>query len=208
MANPIIRIKRGSSAPASGVLSSGELAMDLVGKSLYIGQENGTALPIAGEGTFATKVYTDAAATAVQLNLTDEVNRATTAEVALGSRIDNVLSNVDGAALDSLTEIVAAFQAADSTINGAITSLATGATADIDAEEARALAAEGVLDSKIDQEILDRVADVDAEEARALAAEAVNAGLISAEATRAIGIESGLDVRVTALETTIDGGAY
>lgn len=206
MANPIIKIKRGVGTPSS--LSAGELAIDITNKNLFIGDSSSVPFVIGGEGTFATKVYTDSAATAVQSNLTAEVNRATAAEVALGSRIDNVLSNVDGAALDSLTEIVAAFQAADSTINGAITSLATGATADVDAEEARALAAEGVLDSKIDQEILDRVADVNAEEARAIAAEAVNAGLISAEATRAIGIESGLDVRVTALETTIDGGSY
>ena len=206
MANPIIKIKRGVGTPSS--LSAGELAIDITNKNLFIGDSSSVPFVIGGEGTFATKVYTDSAATAVQSNLTAEVNRATAAEVALGSRIDNVLSNVDGAALDSLTEIVAAFQAADSTINGAITNLATGATADVDAEEARALAAEGVLDSKIDQEILDRVADVNAEEARAIAAEAVNAGLISAEATRAIGIETGLDVRVTALETTIDGGSY
>lgn len=206
MANPIIKIKRGVGTPSS--LSAGELAIDITNKNLFIGDSSSVPFVIGGEGTFATKAYTDSAATAVQSNLTAEVNRATAAEVALGSRIDNVLSNVDGAALDSLTEIVAAFQAADSTINGAISSLATGATADVDAEEARALAAEGVLDSKIDQEILDRIADVNAEEARAIAAEAVNAGLISAEATRAIGIESGLDVRVTALETTIDGGAY
>ena len=206
MANPIIKIKRGVGTPSS--LSAGELAIDITNKNLFIGDSSSVPFVIGGEGTFATKAYTDSAATAVQSNLTAEVNRATAAEVALGSRIDNVLSNVDGAALDSLTEIVAAFQAADSTINGAISSLATGATADVDAEEARALAAEGVLDSKIDQEILDRIADVNAEEARAIAAEAVNAGLISAEATRAIGIESGIDLRVTALETTIDGGAY
>jgi hypothetical protein len=57
MANPIIRIKRGSSTPANGVLSAGELAVDLTNKNLFVGQADGSALPIGGEGTFATKDY-------------------------------------------------------------------------------------------------------------------------------------------------------
>ena len=57
MANPIIRIKRGSSTPANGVLSAGELAVDLTNKNLFVGLADGSALPIGGEGTFATKDY-------------------------------------------------------------------------------------------------------------------------------------------------------
>ena len=66
MANPIIRIKRGSSAPAS--LSSGELAIDLTNKNLYIGKADGSVLAIGGEGTFATKSYADAAVSADPLH--------------------------------------------------------------------------------------------------------------------------------------------
>ena len=100
----------------------------------------------------------------------------------LQSQIDNILSNVDPAALDSLTEIVEAFQSADDDINAAITALGTGSqsalnqeildrqTADtdlqnqIDAEEASRISADQGLQSAIDvvagdlsQEVSDRV---------------------------------------------------
>lgn len=42
--------------------------------------------------------------------------------------VDFITSNVDVAALDSLTEVVSAFQTADSSLNGAITSLAASAS--------------------------------------------------------------------------------
>jgi len=38
MSNPILKIKRGSGAPIS--LETGELAMDLLNKSLFIGTDN------------------------------------------------------------------------------------------------------------------------------------------------------------------------
>ena len=72
--------------------------------------------------------------TTAEGGLSSEITRAQNAEAALGTRIDNVLSNVDGAALDSLTEVVAAFEAADSSLNGAITSLANSASSDLAAE--------------------------------------------------------------------------
>jgi len=65
-------------------------------------------------------------------------------------KIEFITSNVDGAALDSLTEIVSAFQSADSTINGAISSLAASAAADLDAEEAARIAADSALDARLD----------------------------------------------------------
>jgi hypothetical protein len=66
-----------------------------------------------------------------------EADRALAAEGILTTNVQtntddiaNIISNIDGAALDSLTEIVAAFEGADSTINGAITSLAGTASTD------------------------------------------------------------------------------
>lgn len=50
-----------------------------------------------------------------------EASRASAAEVALGVRIDNVLSNADPAALDSLSELLSAYQAADSSLSDSIT---------------------------------------------------------------------------------------
>ena len=50
-----------------------------------------------------------------------EASRAAAAEVALGVRIDNVLSNADPASLDSLSELLTAYQAADSSLSNSIT---------------------------------------------------------------------------------------
>jgi hypothetical protein len=78
----------------------------------------------------------------------------------LQTQIDNVLSNVDGTALNSLAEIVAAFQQADNDLNGAITTLANAASTNLDAEIARATAAESTLQSNIDGVASDLAAEV------------------------------------------------
>jgi len=88
MANPILKIKRGSGAPVS--LETGELAMDLLNKSLFIGTDTGV-LAIGGEHVFAKKSYVDsavsteqaareAADTTLTTNLNNEITRATAAE--------------------------------------------------------------------------------------------------------------------------------
>ena len=87
--------------------------------------------------------------TTAEGGLSSEISRATAAEAALGVRIDNVLSNTDGAALDSLTEVVSAFQAADSNLNGAITSLASTASSGLAAETSAREAADSALDSRL-----------------------------------------------------------
>lgn len=51
--------------------------------------------------------------------------RALVAESELDAKIDNVISNTDPAQLDSLTEIVSAFQSADSGLAGTVNSLDT-----------------------------------------------------------------------------------
>jgi hypothetical protein len=79
---------------------------------------------------------------------------------AVNTRVDNVLSNVDSVALNSLSEIVTAFQDADSDLNGAITALASAATTalasvsgvlqgEIEDESYRAVAAEGALSTAL-----------------------------------------------------------
>jgi hypothetical protein len=57
-----------------------------------------------------------------------ETNRAIAAEAALGSRIDNVLANTDAVALNSLSELVTAFQAADGNLTTSIGALSTSAS--------------------------------------------------------------------------------
>ena len=77
---------------------------------------------LAAEGTLTTNVATNAAGIAT--NVTAIATNATA--------IANIISNVDAASLDSLTEIVAAFQAADGTLTGAVaantTQVATNVT--------------------------------------------------------------------------------
>jgi len=87
MANPILRIKRGSSTPAS--LSSGELAIDLANLNLFVGKADGTPLAIGGSGTFATKAYADAAVSTANTALT----AAIAAEEAARIAADNTLTS-------------------------------------------------------------------------------------------------------------------
>lgn len=65
--------------------------------------------------------------------LAAEITRATGVEGTLSSRIDDIVSNTDAAALDSLTEIVAAFQGADASLSSAITSALGTHTSELDA---------------------------------------------------------------------------
>jgi hypothetical protein len=129
---------------------------------------------------------------AVEAALAQEILDRTAADVSLQTQINNVLSNVDGAALDSLTEIVDAFQAADASLNGAITSLSTGLSADIDAEEAARIAADSALQGEID-----------AEEIARAAADVTLQNNINAEQSARIAADSALDVRVGVLEAVV-----
>jgi hypothetical protein len=72
------------------------------------------------------------------------------ADAGLQSQIDFIVSNTDPAAIDSLTEVVAAFQAADSNINGAITQLGSDASADRAAIRSEFAAADTALQADID----------------------------------------------------------
>jgi hypothetical protein len=131
--------------------------------------------------------------------LDTEISARSAAVSALSDRIDSVLANTDEVALNSLAEIVTAFQGADSNLNGAITSLATSAStalsaeattraaADLAEQSARAAAVSdlqsqinnlsGSSTSSLSQEISDRIAadsalrtDLDAEVTARIAA--------------------------------------
>lgn len=83
-----------------------------------------------------------------QLILSQAQTYTDTAIADVDDRIDTIFSNTTTLALDSLTEIVSAFQTADNTLNGAITTLASGAEAAIEAEaDARIAADEATLNS-------------------------------------------------------------
>lgn len=86
----------------------------------------------------------------LQQDLASEVSRAQDAESQLQSQINNILSNTDPEALDSLTEIVEAFQNADSDLTQAINNLASNLSSEIEAESQAREAADDVLDARID----------------------------------------------------------
>lgn len=74
----------------------------------------------------------------------------TDVELQLQSQINNILSNTEPSALDSLTEIVSAFQSADGNLNQAITNLTNDLSGDIESEAQAREDADNALDLRID----------------------------------------------------------
>jgi chromosome segregation ATPase len=125
MANPIIKIKRGSGAPVS--LQTGEVAFDTLNKSLFIGTAEGV-LPIGGEHIFAKKTFvSDAVAAEADLrsaadstlttNLAAEVTRAQGAESDLA---DDIAAETS-ARQSAISSAVSTLEAADTALDGKIT---------------------------------------------------------------------------------------
>jgi hypothetical protein len=140
MANPIIKIKRGSGAPIT--LQTGELAMDLQNKSLFVGTAEGV-LAVGGEHVFAKKTYVDsaveaeetariAADAALASDLAAEVSRAEAAEAALAADIASLNTDI---AADIAAE-TSAREAADTALDAKITAEKTRVDAILDASEA------------------------------------------------------------------------
>ena len=90
--------------------------------------------------------------TNLQNNLDAEEISRTDADAALQTSIDNIISNTEPAALDSLTEVVTAFEAADSNLNQAITDLADARAAALGTESSTRAANDIILQNNIDAE--------------------------------------------------------
>jgi len=136
-------------------------------------------------------------------SLASEIARATSTEVSLEDKLDNVISNIDPTALDSLTEIVSAFQAADGDINNAITNLSNAAAADLSSEVSRATSSELSLASGLSREIVDRTDALSTELSRATAAEkSLTDRLSSEEVNRADALSTELS-RALAAEASL-----
>ncbi len=153
-------------------------------------------------------------------------------DAGLQAQINDILSNTDPAALDSLSEIVAAFQSADSDLNDAITAALGTHTSELNAFSGAVAsdfaamdaaykaadlaidtaykAADVVLQGNIDAEETARIAGdaalqtaVDDEEARALAAEAVLAASISTEEAARIAGDATLQGNINTLSGAV-----
>jgi len=134
----------------------------------------------------SNKSASDAATALVQTNLDSEIGSTNTDVTNLNARVDDVLSNIDATSLDSLTEVVGAFQAADSDLNQAITDLAAARQTAMTAHIAEALTknnaqdAEDVrIEGKLDSAVATLTASNSTEKARAEAAEALKLAIAS-----------------------------
>lgn len=176
--------------------------------------EGALAADLAAEITRAT-----GAEGVIAADLAQEIIDRAAADTVLQNQINFITNNTDPTAIDSLTEIVSAFQTADGNLNQAITNLSTQLSADIAAvqadvdknetdadnaiaaEVARATAAEGAIASDLAAEISDRIAAVSGEASARSAADAAIAADLQAEVARATAAEGGLAADIAAEET-------
>ena len=140
MANPIIKLKRGSGSPVT--LQVGEPAYDTLNKSLLIGTAEGV-IAIGGEHVFAKKTYVDsavsteqsareAADTTLTNSLNAEISRAQTAESDLADDI----SAEETARIAAISSEVTSRVAGDNALDAKITTEKNRVDAILDAADA------------------------------------------------------------------------
>lgn len=127
MANPIIKLKRGSGSPVT--LQVGEPAYDTLNKSLLIGTAEGV-IAIGGEHIFAKKTYVDSA-------VSSEQSAREAADTTLTSTLNAEISRA---------------QAAESDLANDITAEETARIAAVSAEAASRASGDNALDAKITTE--------------------------------------------------------
>ena len=119
-------------------------------------------------------------------------------------KIEFIASNLDPESLDSLTEIVEAFQAADNNINNAITSLANSASVGLEQEKTERMAADAAEASA--RQAAD-ASEQSAREAADLVEKTERMAADAAEATAREAADSDLDARLVIIEgnSTVEG---
>ena len=127
MANPILKVKRGSGTPVS--LQVGEIAFDTTNKSFFIGTAEGV-LPIAGEHVFAKKTF---------------VSDAVASEATLRSSGDSTLTS-------SLNSEISRAQSAEGVISAGLAQELLDRAAAVSAESALRVSGDSALDGKITTE--------------------------------------------------------
>jgi hypothetical protein len=199
MANPIIKIKRGSGAPVS--LQTGELAIDTLNKSLFVGTAEGV-LAIGGEHVFAKKTYVDSAVSSEQSareaadttltnNLNAEISRAQGAESDLADDI----SAEETARIAAVSAEQSAREAADLVLDGKITT-----------EKGRIDAILSAADADKDSfsEIVQLINSVDLTNDNALAAAVLSINdAVDAEETARIAGDSGLQTSINTVSSDL-----
>ena len=155
---------------------------------------NATAVVTERDRAVAAELVLTGNVTSVTNGLATELVDRAAADLNLQGQIDFITSNTDNVALDSLTELLAAFQSADSGLSTLITDNAN----DISDEVTRATTAEGV-----------NAAAVVTERTRAMGVESTNAAAVVTEETRALAAEvvlqSDIDTKVAKSGSTMSG---
>lgn len=119
------------------------------------------------------KILINGQEAATQSNLLAEKVAREIGDNNLQSQIDNIISNTDPAALDSLTEVVAAFQSSDQNIATAISNLSAGSSSSLGQETAERQLADAVLQDNINAEIAERESEDSALDARLSSIESI-----------------------------------
>jgi hypothetical protein len=122
-------------------IEAGRLWYNTTEKKIKFSSLNGTGAVVVESFSSAAELAAAVASAKSELE---------TADAALGVRIDNVLSNVDADAIDSLTEIISAFESADGTLNGAITALSGQHTSELASTKSDLEQADTDLSDRID----------------------------------------------------------
>ena len=151
--------------------------------TLYLGRHVQIAANNVSMGSATVDMTSATLSVATPVNPSNAVTKA-----YLDEQVSNILSNISPSALDSFTEVVSAFQTADSNLNGAISALALSASTNLATEVSRAQSAESALGVSLSAEV-----------SRAQSAEAALIASLSAEVSRAQSAEAAANARIDAL---------
>jgi hypothetical protein len=151
--------------------------------TLYLGKHVQIAANNVSLGSATVDMTNATLSVAAPVNPSNAVTKA-----YLDAQVSNLLSNISPSAIDSFTEVVSAFQTADSNLNGAISALALSASTNLATEVARAQSAESALDVSLSAEVV-----------RAQSAESALIASLSAEVVRAQSAEAAANARIDAL---------
>lgn len=92
-----------------------------------------------------------------------EASARISADNSLNTKIDFIISNIDPAALDSLTEIVSAFQSVDGDLDAAITAVLAEHNAEVSAETSSRISGDLSLELALSVEISNRISAINLE---------------------------------------------